>query len=371
MRKFLLFILAEVEQHPDATIEQIAHNLSLPAKAVRECLKELYQESIVLPRSGGLYVTFLGRIALNKYNVEKAQKMLSIRQEALRIVCTTLQISPSEIEHFSPTELGMTNRSFLMSAKNKKYIFRMPGEGTDQLVDRYREYSNYLALEGKGLSDVVIYHNPTTGIKMTEYLNDCRSPNKKDAKDLAVCMGAVRKIHKSGISVNHLFNFAERIDYYEQLCTQENVLFFPGYQRLHFSMQRLLSLLDKIEKPLCFCHIDSVPGNFLIAENGAATLIDWEYAGMCDPLADVAMFCLSARFTKPECDRLLKIYLQTAPTKTECTRFYCYLALGGFMWSLWAEYKASLGENYTEYGAKMVEYAQQYSKIVLDRTSGL
>lgn len=366
MNRFLLLILAEVAAHPSFTEQEHANALSIPAKILRESLKELYEQSMVVPREDGLYVTFLGRIALNKFDVEKAQASFKERTEALRTICEALRIQPSDIEHFSPMELGMTNRSFLVTAKGKEYIFRAPGEGTDQLVDRYREYSNYLALAGRGLSDVVVYHNPATGIKITEFIRGCRAPDKTCVQDLKMCMSALRNMHRSGITVEHTFDFEERILYYEQLCLQEGTEFLSDYDKCRLLARNVLDLLATLPKEECFCHIDSVPGNFLIDPAGHVTLIDWEYAGTCDPVADVAMWCLSARYNKRECDRMLRIYCEGEPTLNQKQRFYAYLALGGFMWSLWASYKASLGENYGEYGSKMLGYCRKYAKLLFE-----
>ena len=40
---------------------------------------------------------------------------------------------------FSKLRFYMTNRSFLFAVNNEKYIMRIPGEGTDELIDRNEE----------------------------------------------------------------------------------------------------------------------------------------------------------------------------------------------------------------------------------------
>lgn len=41
---------------------------------------------------------------------------------------------------------GMTNRSFYFQCRGKKYIMRIPGEGTDKLINRKEEASVYRAI---------------------------------------------------------------------------------------------------------------------------------------------------------------------------------------------------------------------------------
>lgn len=43
-------------------------------------------------------------------------------------------------------------------------------------------------------------------------------------------------------------------------------------------MNRLLSLLEQMDRPSCLAHVDCVPDNFLILPDGTGKIIDWEYA---------------------------------------------------------------------------------------------
>ena len=60
------------------------------------------------------------------------------------MICQALGVKQDEITGYHRTEKGMTNRSFLFTTKGKKYIMRIPGEGTEQLIDR-RERSSSLS----------------------------------------------------------------------------------------------------------------------------------------------------------------------------------------------------------------------------------
>ena len=89
-------------------------------------------------------------------------------------------------------------------------------------------------------------------------------------------------------------------------------------------------------------------------------MIDWEYCGMCDPLIDVAMCGIYSYLNEEQMDRLIHIYLHREPTEEERTVIYSYVALGGFLWSLWAVYKSELGEEFGEYTIIMYRYAKRY-----------
>jgi thiamine kinase-like enzyme len=100
--------------------------------------------------------------------------------------------------------------------------------------------------------------------------------------------------------------------------------------------------------------------------NGTVRLIDWEYAGMCDPLVDISMCAIYSYYNEEETDRLIEIYLKRTPTTEERYTVYAYMALGGFLWSLWAIYKAFLGEEFGEYTIIMYRYAKTYYKKCME-----
>ena len=100
--------------------------------------------------------------------------------------------------------------------------------------------------------------------------------------------------------------------------------------------------------------------NYLFLENGEVKLLDWEYAGMCDPMIDVAMCAIYSYYDEEQLDHLLRIYLKREPSEKEQFATYAYAALGGFLWSLWAVYKSVLGDEFGEYTIIMYRYAKKY-----------
>ena len=125
-------------------------------------------------------------------------------------------------------------------------------------------------------------------------------------------------------------------------------------------MSALMERLDSLNRPQTISHIDSCVDNFLFLLDGSLKLIDWEYCGMCDPLIDVAMCAIYSYYNENQIDHLIELYLQRQPTREELLVVYSYVALGGFLWSLWAVYKSALGEEFGEYTIIMYRYAKRY-----------
>ena len=124
--------------------------------------------------------------------------------------------------------------------------------------------------------------------------------------------------------------------------------------------------LSSLERKCILTHVDAVPDNFLfVRENGKETLhlIDWEYAGMNDPHLDIAMFAIYAGYDRQEIDRLIDWYFEGRCDGDTRLKIYCYVALGGLLWSNWCEYKKELGVDFGGYALMQYRYASEYSAL--------
>jgi len=284
---------------------------------------------------------------------------------AMELVADVLHIPESAITDLRCLKSGMTNKSFLFRAKDRSYICRIPGPGTDHLINRKQEKEVYDAVKALGLTEHVIYMNGTTGYKISEYYEGARNGDPRNWDDVARCMELVKKLHSSFIRVGHSFDINERIEFYENLCEGYERRLFEDYGDVKRNMISLMNRLSRLNRPKVLSHIDSVCDNFLFLPDGSIKLIDWEYAGMCDPLIDVSMCAIYSYYNEEEVEKLIRVYLGQEPTKEELLVYYSYIALGGFLWCLWAVYKSSLGEEFGDYTLVMYRYAKKYFKKII------
>ena len=150
--------------------------------------------------------------------------------------------------------------------------------------------------------------------------------------EMAACMDMLRKLHHSGVTVPHTFRIRERIDFYEKICRGHEEMLFEDYPAVRARMNELMDRLDTLERPCCLSHIDSVADNFLFLPDDSLRLIDWEYAGMCDPLIDIAMCSIYSYYSQEELDHLLEEYLPACPIGRErLSRMPAAATLGGFL----------------------------------------
>ena len=268
----------------------------------------------------------------------------------------------SHITDIRCLKAGMTNKSFLFRVDGAHCICRIPGPGTELLINRREEKEVYDTVASLGITEEVLYMNPDTGYKIARYYENARNAAADNWKDMEICMGIVRKLHQSGLTVDHSFDIRERIDFYERLCLQHGGIPFEDYEKVRGWMNELMDRLDQMDRPQCLCHIDANVDNFLMFEGGSAKLLDWEYAGMCDPVMDISMSAIYSYYDAEQTEKLLEIYLKRKPSKEEYYSVFANAALGGFLWCLWAVYKAALGEEFGEYTIIMYRYAKGYYK---------
>ena len=309
--------------------------------------------------------------SLDELRLFDSSYLLSTKNEYMALIASVLGCNESSIMNIKPSHFGMTNKSFLFEVSGAKYIFRLPGEGTEQMINRHEEYAVYQAIRELNISDKLIYFNPETGIKITQYEVDSHNANANNIEEVKKCMDVARLLHSSNIKVPHTFDFRERISYYEELAKSLHGILFNDYQEVKQNMEELLSVLDGISLPSKLTHIDLVADNFLIKDDGTIRLIDWEYAGMADPIIDVAMFAIYSYYNHEKIINLFELYLKRKATDEELLRLYCYISLSGFLWTLWTCYKQALGVTFGDYGLKMYRYAKDYYKKAIEQKQNI
>ena len=287
----------------------------------------------------------------------------NLQTDAISIIQDCFNVEVDEIKNITVLKKGMTNRSFLFECQNQKYIMRIPGEGTDHLINRKEEADVYQALENRQICDDVLYMNPDNGYKITAYLEDATNCDAENWDEVEACMTKLREFHELNLTVDHRFDIFGQIDFYESLWNGEKS-YFKDYETTKTAIFELKKWIDTLEKNETLVHIDAVPDNFLFTKDGIR-IIDWEYAGMQDPHVDIAMFCIYSLYSREQVNHLIDLYFKGDVSPIIRTKIYAYIASAGLLWSNWCEYKRSLGIDFGEYSLCQYRYAKEYSKLVL------
>ena len=307
--------------------------------------------------------------------------------EAMELISSVFRIPERDIVKLRCLKAGMTNKSFLFSiheeSENKDYagkdfICRIPGVGTGKLINRREEEEIYSIVKDLEITEELLYFNPENGYKISRYYEEARNADFSKQEERRACMKLLLKLHEGKKEVNHAFSLGEKIQYYEDICLEGGgEIPYQDYGKIKEGMKRMLQYTEGTNPPLCLCHIDAVQDNFIFTKEGVK-MIDWEYAGMADPLLDIAMGAIYSYMDFEEAKQFLKDYLQVAKaegkekplilsrrTEEDLEKLLiAYMGLSGLLWSLWCAYKMRKGQEFGEYSLKMLRYFKDAKKIL-------
>jgi len=246
---------------------------------------------------------------------------------------------------------------------------RIPGEGTDMMINREQEHNIYQIISPLELCDDIIHIDPKTGYKITKFLENARVCDPLNVSDVKACMKKLREFHNIKLIANHTFDIFERIEYYESLWLKPES-YFRDYTETKTNVMNLKDYIDSCPKDFVLTHIDAVPDNFLFeeTENGQRIrLIDWEYSGMQDPHVDIAMFAVYSMYDREQVETLIDCYFPEGCSGDVRLKIYAYIAMCGLLWSNWCEYKSCMGVEFGEYSLRQYRFAKDYYKLYQER----
>ena len=356
--------------------------------------------------------------------------------KAMQLVSKIFSIPESEIVNIKCLKAGMTNKSWYFSVsdspdcpepyRGRDFICRIPGPGTEKLINRKQEGEVYKAVADLKITEELVYFNPDNGYKISRFYRGARNADYGNKAELKACMSMLKRLHNSRIELGHEFDFRKELLQYEKDIKEVNSQVpFEDYPAVRMQGEEVLDWLDSLHRPRTIAHVDSVKDNFIFTDEGLR-MIDWEYAGMADPLVDLAMAAIYSYMSYEEVRELIDIYatqpvtqdniyldgkvnegqdlsgiedksfdvgkekdirtvVGTADSTGNDAEIFgerggvalkgldreeafsivvAYMGMGGLLWALWGIYKMALGESFGDYTLKMYRYFKDSYKIL-------
>ena len=248
---------------------------------------------------------------------------------------------------------GMSNKNFKVTLDGKSYVLRVPGNGSDGMVERTNEEFNAIEACRLGVNPPIRYFNPRTGIKLADFVENAetltaatiqRHDNMRKIADI------YRTVHDSHIRLKNEFNLFREIDKYDRLMAKAGAVMYEGWEEVRPKVMALEGHLNSLGVDLKPCHNDALYENFIKAEDGTVYLIDWEYSGMNDPMADFAALFIEAGFEPENEDYILERYFEGEIPGDAREKILCYQILWDYLWAQWTVIKEAKGDDFGTYG---------------------
>lgn len=285
-----------------------------------------------------------------------------------QLLFSILSILSQDIQSITSLKSGFTNASYLITLTNgDRYILRYPRPETEALVNRQAEAATYEAIKDLGISDRVLYIDPTRGLKLSSFIEKAHCLDLSNQKDLCAALLCLHHLHRCGRTIDYRIDFPGLIAHYERLRRGASQL--ADYEINRKRVFDLLAWLEGQPREEVLCHGDFNCQNILLGPDEQVHLIDFEYAGMGDPAWDVASLCLHSQLDLEGAHRIIEAYYGPDPDAVIYDKVYAYLAIGGFIWSLWTELREGDQLSACSYLEKQYQYVETYYTMVLGTCS--
>lgn len=229
---------------------------------------------------------------------------------------------------------GLTNAVF----RAGDAVLRLPGNGTEEYIDRANEAAAAHAAAAAGVSPEVLFVDPPTGVMVTRYIAGTvtMTPEAFRTRPGAPARAgrAFRLLHDSGAVFPTRFELFGMIGGYLKLLSSKDVTLPDGYHDVVAEAEGIRLALDRHPLPQVACHCDPLCENFL--DTGERMwIVDWEYSGMNDPMWDLGDLSVEGGFGAEQDEEMLAAYFGGPVPDRDRARMVIYKAMCDLLWTLW------------------------------------
>lgn len=261
----------------------------------------------------------------------------------MRNIAKVLECSEGDILNFKSIKEGLTNTSFVFEVNGKKYVYRHPGEGTEEIISRKHEKRALELAKAIGVDPTFVYMDVEQGWKISTFVENITVPSYSSFDDSRKVLAVLKALHSKNLSVD--WSFLP----WEEACKIELILKSEKQGVVDREFDNLKALVEKCYKKccndgisMCFCHCDTYAPNWMLTKD-QTILIDWEYAGNADPGCDVGTYIMDSMWEVSDAERFIEVYCGEKMTETEKFHYLAYTAIVSYYWYVWALYREACG----------------------------
>lgn len=260
-------------------------------------------------------------------------------------ICRVLHCDRRAITDVKTIAKGLTNVTFTFTVNGETYVYRHPGGTSSVTANRPAEYQAQNLAYKLGIDKTLVCIHPTDGWKISRYVPGTYDFSNTDRKSLHKVLRMLRKYHLSGGTIDFQYDPIATSDRMMKMACQTDPNLRIEFAEMRRKVERLYEYTKKDGVPLCPCHCDCYWPNFLISKDDL-NLIDWEFAGMCDPANDFGGIIGRDSTFSDEKDilGLLAIYLDHEPSAQERRHYFSFIGIDAWVYFCWSIYKAGVNE---------------------------
>jgi thiamine kinase-like enzyme len=259
------------------------------------------------------------------------------KDELIRALATIPHLADMSLDRAGIERLGgLTNRNYKITLGRQSYVLRLAGAGTGEYIDRKLEEHNARVAAAAGVGAELLFFAPSDGTMLCRYVDSVTMSAEgfRDLGRIERAARALRRMHDCETAFANRFDVFAQIDEYLALLRRNRARIPEGYDRLQQQAQSARAALAARPAALAPCHNDPLAENFL--DTGERmVIVDWEYAGMNDPMWDLGDLSVEAGFAAEQETALLAAYFAGAAPPAAVGRMVLCKGLCDLVWTLW------------------------------------
>jgi thiamine kinase-like enzyme len=240
---------------------------------------------------------------------------------------------------YAPVGGGISNANWRVEVEGAStaYFVKVPGQGTEMFVDRRTAHDASLKAANTGYGAPVFAFLEGLGVEVFEFMEGWKASSNRDFLEHDVRHNALRALKAFNdqpplIQTKTVFDM---IDEHQRQVAALSAPTPPDHVWLCRQFERARTALQSSGIDLKPCMNDTLAGNFMLNDQRAVRLVDFEYASNNDPHYELALWFGEMFFTPDMELALIEEYFGRVTSQT-LARIAVNKALADLKWSTWA-----------------------------------
>jgi thiamine kinase-like enzyme len=231
---------------------------------------------------------------------------------------------------------GLTNENYTVQANGNRYVLRIPGQGSEVMINRAFELFNSKAAARAGVSPQVLESLQPEDVLVIEYLEgEVMHPETVAANDRIIekIGNALKRLQENAEFKNTTYVF-DMIRRYVAMCKEVEALLPEDFDWMLQVMDAVEQAMERNKPPLSASHNDLLSENFIVDPRDRLWIIDWEYGGMNDPFFDLGDVAVEHPLSPKQEEKLLSAYAGRYEPE-ELARMRLHKLTADVWWGMW------------------------------------
>ncbi len=277
---------------------------------------------------------------------------------------------------------GITNKLYRVSSKKGDITVRIYGDKTEFFISRDLEAEIIRRIAKVGISPGLVKYMPGRRVTIVEFIPGYVLKNSDFLKEELheKIVRPIRKIHKSGVVLPHIFNPLSKAKKMYKLLNDLEIN-CPEFdiEGVIKNLEKLFEIINIPESEFTASHNDLLADNFVLTENDhrgkysePIYLIDWEYAGMAPRYYDLADMFQEILVPRDVEKNIVKHYCESKEFTKTLYLIDLFKPFPDIYWFLWSMIQHNISKikfDFYNYGKVKYENAKGNIKFIQEEYS--